>query len=158
MTILVDSREQLPLIFTHEYVTETIIMPLPCGDYSCQYKQGWQCPVVFERKTISDLFGTLGKDYERFKREIEKAKELGIQMIIIIEGTLGEVLWGTPHSMRDGISVVRQLFTLWIKYNILPVFCKNRSEMAEYITHYFMAIGRKAMRDLKEQKKKDKNV
>lgn len=153
MKILIDSREQMPLFFDNYYVEGTEVIALPIGDYSCEYKQGFQCPIVFERKTLDDLFLTMSQNYERFRREIEKAKELDIKVIIVIEATFGEILWGSQYSIRDGLSVVRQLFTLWIKYDV-PFYCfKNRSEMSTFIIEFFVAIGKQALRDLKEQKK-----
>ena len=151
MKILIDTREQLPLDFDFlEIVTETETQTMPVGDYGCEFKNGFIPPIVFERKSIPDLFGTLTQGYDRFKKELEKAKELDIKLIIIIEGSLFQVEWGIAHSRRDGLSVAKQLFTLWIKYGLLPVFCTNREEMAKYIVHYYSAIGRKALEDCKQ--------
>jgi len=151
--MLIDTREQLELLFQDEFITECERVPLPVGDYSCEFKNGYQCPVCFERKSLNDLFGTLSKGYDRFKREIERAKSLDIKLIIVIEGTLTDVLWGIKHSERSGISVLRQLFTLWIKHGV-PFYClKDRTEMSIFITEYFKSIGRKALKDLKEGKK-----
>jgi ERCC4-type nuclease len=98
--------------------------------------------VVFERKSINDLFGTLSQGYDRFKREIESAKKLGIHLIIIIEGGLSKILRGCPHSQRTPISIVYQLFTIRVRHNVESVFVKDREEMAQYITHYFLALER----------------
>ncbi len=148
--IIIDTREQLPLDFSFcENVTETIRTALPVGDYSCEFKNGYVPLVVFERKSIPDLFGTLSQDYPRFKKELERAQEAGIKVILIIEGTLADVQLGTMHSNRDGLSVAKQMFTMWIKYDVMPVFCFDRNEMTNYIIHYYSAIGRKAVADMK---------
>ena len=118
-------------------------MKLDVGDYGCQFADGYIPPVYFERKGLSDLFGTLGKGYKRFKKEILRAKENKFTMIIIIEGTLSKVLSGYERSTIGGISIIRQLFTLWIKYGIHPVFCKDKFEMSNYIAEFYCAIGRK---------------
>lgn len=125
---------------------------LPVGDYACELNPTFRIPVVFERKSLGDLFGTLTQGYERFKRELEKAKELNIKVIIIIEGTLTKVLKGYKHSQRPGISIIKQLFTLWIKYDVIPVFCKDREEMQKYIINFYSAISKKAVEDLKIKK------
>ncbi len=117
-------------------------MALPCGDYCCQYKSGYIAPIIFERKSIGDLFGTLGQGYERFKRELLRAKELDLKLILIIEGTLGKVLKGYEPSEIKGISIVKKLFTLFIRYNLMPVFCKDREECSKYITEFYLALGR----------------
>jgi ERCC4-type nuclease len=88
MKIIVDTREQLPLEFQHHYITEVINTKLEVGDYGCQLENGYRIPICFERKSISDLFGTLSAGYKRFKKEILRAKEAKVVLVIIIEGTL----------------------------------------------------------------------
>jgi ERCC4-type nuclease len=95
--------------------------------------------VVFERKSINDLYGTLSKGYSRFKQEIERSKGLRILLIIIVEGSLRRVLSGCSNSRRTPISIVYQLFTLRVRYGIETVFTNTREEMSQYITHYFLA-------------------
>ena len=158
MKILVDSREQRPLEFNHELITETIRMPLPVGDYSCEFENGYQVPVVFERKTIGDLFSTLSQGYERFKRELGRAKDLDLKVILIIDGSFSKVLKGYKHSQRNPLSIVRQVFMLWIKYDLYPVFCKNTDEMSLYIIEFYAAIGRKSLEDAREKAREQKEL
>jgi len=139
MTILVDTREQKQLDFKHKFIKGIKTTCLNVGDYCASFSSIYDCPVVFERKSIADLYGTLSQGYERFKRELERAKENDIKLIIIVEGNLHRVLHGTPYSQRTPESIVYQLFTLRARYNIETVFCKDREEMAEYITQYYIA-------------------
>lgn len=99
-------------------------------------------PVCFERKSIGDLFGTLTNGHERFRKELDRAKENNFKIILIVEGTLSEVLAGYKHSSVKGSSILKTMFTLWMKYDLTPVFCPNRSEMKRFITETFEAIGR----------------
>lgn len=92
---------------------------------------------------MGDLFGTMGKGYKRFKREIERAEKEGTTIILIVEGTVTKVLKGYKHSKLKGISVFRKLLTLWLKYDIVPVFCKDRKEMAVYIEEYFLSVEKR---------------
>lgn len=135
MKIIVDSREQKPLEFKHEVIREC----LPVGDYCVRFDDGTSPKVIFERKSKNDLFGTLSQGYVRFKCEIERAKEIETKLIIIVEGTLRSVLRGCSHSQRTPISIVYQLFTLRVRYNIETVFCTDREEMADYISHFYLA-------------------
>ena len=132
-----------------ETVSNVIVEGLPFADYWAEWEPGstaagFSCemPVVFERKSISDLFGTLTSGYERFKRELERSKENNFKIILIIEGTLSEVLVGAPHSSVRGESIVKTMFTLWMKYDLVPVFCPNRSEMRRFMLETWSAIGR----------------
>ena len=52
------------------------------------------------------------------------------------------MLNGVPQSMVDGLTIIRQMLTLWIKYDLMPVFCKDREEMSRFICEYYCAIGR----------------
>ncbi len=40
------------------------------------------------------------------------------------------------------MSIIRQTLTVWLKYGLYPIWCKDRTEMAEYIYEYFMAVER----------------
>lgn len=148
MIILTDSREQSPLDFSsYNIVTDVITTNLKEGDYMCEFTNGYRPPVVFERKSVGDLFGTMGKGYPRFKREMERAKRKDVKLILIIEGSLSRVLRGHKHSRRlKGPSVVMKLFTLRIRYGLETVFCKDRAEMVEYLVQTFSALGREELR------------
>lgn len=138
MIIIIDTREQKPLEFTVPTIREC----LPCGDYRAKFSDGSTSQVVFERKSINDLYGTLSAGYERFKKELGRASEAGIHVIIIVEGSLRRVLRGCNNSQRTPISIVYQLFTIRIRYGIETVFSQDRDEMSQYITHYFLALER----------------
>ena len=152
MIILTDSREQNELNFNSKQIDWVQIVALPFGDYTCvmDYKGKLQlAPVVFERKSIGDAFGSLGKGYGRFKNELNRAREVGTLLVIIIEGTLRDVLNGYQHSKRKGVEVVRQLFTLMIKHHVPCVFCKDRREMVKYIMFSFEACEKEYIRKCK---------
>ena len=138
MVIYQDTREQTPLTFTScKNVEKVVKATLPYGDYACKFKNE-RIPVVFERKSIGDLFGTLGKGMDRFKREINKATKDEVRLIIIIEVSLTKIRKGFKHCKgMKGISVIRTLFTLLIKYKIPFITCKDRSEMELYITEFY---------------------
>ena len=146
MKMIIDTREQNPLVFKNSMITECVVETLCVGDYCVEFKDGCRPPIVFERKAIGDLFGTMGKGHERFKREIERCQQHNITMILIVEGGLHKVEDGFKHSKVGGITVVRKMFTLWIKYGIIPVFTKDRAEMVEYIEQFYIACGKEHMR------------
>lgn len=139
MKIVIDTREQKKLEFKHPFVKGIMNYCLDEGDYGAIFSDTYSCPIVFERKSIPDLYGSLSKQYDRFKREIERAREKNIQLIIIVEGNLTKVLHGAKYSMRTPESLVYQIFTLRVRYNIETVFCKDAVEMAEYISQFFIA-------------------
>jgi len=79
---------------------------------------------------------------------------LGIKLILAIEGSVAQVSWGTPYSQMKGSSILKIVFTLWIKHDLMPVFCADRNDMSNFIYEYYCAIGRKAQADLKEKRRK----
>ncbi len=153
MKILIDSREQKPLEFDFPYVEEIRVEKLEVGDYTVEYNDGYRPPVIFEKKSIPDLFGTLSKGHKRFKKEISRAKDLNIKLILIIEGTLSKVLKGYEHSTLSGISIVRTVFSLLLRHGLFPWFAKDREEMSRYIYEYYCGLGR--MKGRKNGKNKD---
>ena len=115
---------------------------LDVGDYGVRYRDGVRPPVYFERKAIGDLWGTMTHDYPRWKRELKRAREAGVTLILIIEGSLTDVGSGWIHSGFPGPSMEQKLFTIQVRYSLPIVFSNNRLEMARYIVEYFSAIGR----------------
>lgn len=95
--IVVDTREQAPYDFGRVPAREadgggTVVIGtaregLATGDYSIR---GLEDQVAVERKTLEDLYGTLGKGRQRFVREFERLAELD-HAAVVVEATWQEV-------------------------------------------------------------------
>ena len=141
--MLIDTREQHPLVFPSDPVlTGTLEENLPVGDYQPAFEDGTRPPVVFERKSLADLAGTLTKGYERFRAELLRAKEANLTLIVVVEDSLTEVRKGAPYSQESGESLLQRCFTLMVKYRLPIIFCQDRREAARYILEFSKAIGR----------------
>lgn len=138
--ILQDTREQLPLKFRDEFVVE--IKGLPFADYWFENENGYEFPIVVERKGIGDLFGTMGTGYARFKNEMLKCSESQCHMIILIEGTMRDVAKGYEHSKFDGESMLKKLFMLQVRYDITVVYGEDRATCSRYIEELADALWR----------------
>ena len=149
MKIICDTREQLALEFNHPYITEIIRQKLEVGDYNAEYSDGHRPPICFERKNINDLFQTLSSGYSRFKKEILRAKESKVLLIIIIEGSLSRIIKGIDESQRSGDEILQQLFTIMFRYQVPFVCCNNREESSRFITETFLAYGRERIDRIK---------
>ena len=72
------------------------------ADYQCTVN-GEICPLLIERKEVSDLYGTLfsGDNRARFYREIDRFKNDSRfdTMIIVVEGSMMEFLWYEPPDV-----------------------------------------------------------
>lgn len=142
MILICDTREQKLLDFKGiEGIKEVVIDTLPYGDYTALINEK-PVPIVFERKGISDLFGTMTSGYARFKAEMARAKESNMKLILIIEGSYTDVWQGIPHSQFDGDSMLKKLATLYVKYDLEYIFCESRRVMARRIVDTFSAIER----------------
>jgi hypothetical protein len=86
--IFVDTREKHLLTF--EKVTPKI-KTLKYGDYLFANNE-WTGKIVIERKSLSDFIGTFSGGFERFNREIKKAKEDDAYVIVLVEDTLSHAL------------------------------------------------------------------
>ena len=149
-TMIIDTREQKALKFYKSNI-KMKTQKLVCGDYCMLFLDGKISNVVFERKTITDLFGTMTSGYERFKKAILRAQSKDISMFLIIIGSFSKVAKGTRYSKTQGISVIRTVFSLWVRYNIIPIFAEDKHVAAEIITQYYMASWRKKLKDKKRK-------
>lgn len=94
--IITDTREQHPLKFS----VPTESAKVNCGDYALDFSH--DKGIYIERKNLSDFVGTLSaretrKDDSnllRFTRELERARELGHYVIMLVEQDLDIALAG----------------------------------------------------------------
>lgn len=145
--ILIDSREQLPLSFAHA----SEVVGLKFGDYAFSCDQGGgECHI--ERKSLSDFIGTLSGGYERFEREIIRAKEAGSYLIILVEENLNNAIKFNllDEVYKKGMKItpeyvfhnVRELIQ---KYDCIQfLFVKDRGEASKTIENLF-CYGRQVM-------------
>ena len=143
MRLVIDSREQTPLKFSRcKSINEKLIKKLDVGDYSVE---GYEDEICIERKGVLDLFGTLGKGHARFKKELERAKDLKF-FGLVIEETYGNVRNKTFkdafRSKMRGYVITKLIHTLQIKYNVHVMFAKDRWEAARMVEQTLLAYVR----------------
>ena len=147
MFIVQDSREQAPLAFPVSPALEGVkVEKLDYGDYRARYQDGSSSVAVFDRKSLGDLYGTLTSGYLRFKKELERSLADGARLELIVECPLTKVAEGFERSQFEGRSMMKKLGTLWHKYQLYTVFCKDRAEMAAYILWRFESEGYQRLR------------
>ncbi len=89
-TIIVDSREQMPFDFDgitgrngESIIVPSIVRGLSSGDYSIQ---GFEASVAVERKSLTDLYGSVTHGRDRFEREIERLNDFEAAFVVIEAG------------------------------------------------------------------------
>jgi DNA excision repair protein ERCC-4 len=121
-TLAVDTREQAPFSFQGfearendqrvPLVIPTQLTSLQTGDYSVS---GFESRVAVERKSLEDLYGTLGGGRERFERELERLQEMDFAAVVV-ESTWSRVMEGiegrriTPEAILSSVFSYQQRF------------------------------------------------
>ena len=162
--IIVDSREQdlfIPQIL-HKNGIQTIRRKLDTGDYAIQYKDGYIPPVVVERKaTLDELASNLldrRKDEEgnnRFIRELNRAKEQGIKVYLLIEDKdyYMKLLTGNYRSKVNSKAITGMVVSLLAKYpnlHIIAVDKKESPSMVHKLLYYELREKLKEMENYME--------
>ena len=83
LEILIDTREQKPLTFANSKE-----LKLDLGDYTIKNYYSY---TYVDRKSSSDFKSTMTIGYERFKREMERAREFGCFIFVVIEASISQI-------------------------------------------------------------------
>ena len=99
LVILIDSREQRPLEFFHPLDARkklrTEVFTLDTGDYSI--KGLHKSEVAIERKSLDDLLNCVGKERDRFERELHRL--LGFKSrAVVVEASWDIIMMGRDAS------------------------------------------------------------
>lgn len=142
--IKIDTREQKELEFSPQTKTRKICLKF--GDYGCEIEtpEGeWvDVPIRFERKGFADLFGTMGKGYERFRKEMERAQKDNYKLFLLVEGSMKKVQKGYAYSMISGDTILKKMAMLEIRYGLHTHYFNNREEMTRFIEEIYEACVR----------------
>ena len=85
MKIFIDTREQQPLVFENQSS-----MKLDFGDYTSSGE--YYDYTYVDRKSANDFIGTLSlNNIERFKREMERARQMNSYLFIVVEASLAKL-------------------------------------------------------------------
>jgi len=140
--IYIDTREQLPLDF--DWPSEP--KALKAGDYALS-DPSITCNCHIERKSLSDFISTLSvKNFDRFEREIQRAEEEKIYLVVLVEDTLSNALSFKylPYiSKKIRVTpefIFRNVRSLIQKYpHVQFLFVKNREESSRIIKKIFFS-------------------
>lgn len=135
-TIIIDTREQKPL--WQPFQGGCIKMKLEVGDYTTTKHFG---QIHIERKSPNDLYQTITRGHIRFRKEILRAQDLGIQLPIYVECSVtrfvNKTFKGAKRLKIPGVTLAKIINTLKSKYGLTFVWCKNREDMKTKILELF---------------------
>lgn len=154
MILYEDSRQQVGKhknisLYCQRHGIELIRQKLEVGDYA--FPDG-KISVDTKQDMMEICKDIMSNDHRRFRAECERAKEMGIQLIILIEEQVpfGRVeLWEVPrwrtsgryHKYGDPMTLVepktlhKAMLTMTVKYGVKFRFC-NRRETPRRLIKY----------------------
>lgn len=140
-TIIQDSREKKPWTFEATgSVEDVIVEKLDTGDYSIQ---GLENIFFIERKaSVDELYVSLGVQWERFQREMERAKPYK-HKYLVIEATMREVYRGSRYSKMSGRFIISRLLRIQEEYGVIVVFAGKGMHVPGFIIQLMLEISRK---------------
>ncbi len=135
LTVICDTREQTPLdVAPMQMVRGT----LTTGDYSIA---GLQDVVAVERKSLSDLTGSLGYGRDRFMREMHRLIAYPARLLVI-EGTMSQIQLKQYRSQIEPNSVIGSLLGLMAD-GIPVLFAGDHAEAGRMVARFLFLVARR---------------
>ena len=161
--IIIDTREQRPLLLNYENSKRGT---LNIGDYALEGIHDKK--IYIERKSLLDFISTLTKDLGRFHRELDRAKEIGAYVIMMVENSINDCLGfnylsrryiGLRYVKTNPSHVFKNLRDTIQKYeNFQPIFVDGRLKSENAIIKIFQ-LGEQARNiDLQLMYERDNNI
>lgn len=112
---------------------------LDVGDYTLE---GLEKIIAVERKTLGDLWNTLGRqdNYQRFLREWERAKDYRMKYLVI-EASLADVDKGYRYSKVPPGNIHAKLISLQIKHNVHVIFAGREDKARAWVRRLFEKLN-----------------
>lgn len=134
MKIIIDTREQEPFTFRHERMdVQTEPGTLTVGDYSLA---GLTDRVAVERKSLPDLVQCLGRERERFERELARGAALDA-FAVVCEAAWLDLSRGEYRSRLNPHAACQSVLAFAGRYRVPFLFAGTRGA-AEYVCWGFL--------------------
>lgn len=126
MTVLIDTREQLPYRFP---ACSIRFCTLPTGDYSVA---GLESHVAVERKSLEDLVQSCGRGRKRFDRELDRLRSYRVRGLVI-EGSWQDIEEGEWRGKMTSRQVGSSLISFVARG--IPVIMAGDRRRGEHLTY-----------------------
>lgn len=166
-TVVTDGREKCPYQF--KLITtdadrgyRPLVVPvewgyLKSGDYSIR---GHELAIAVERKSIEDLFNTLGQHRDRFESEVRRLSFMS-SAAIVIEASWATILCSPPPRSRLNPKTILRTAIAWQqRYGVPWLTCEDR-QLAEIVTYRWLErwwVDLQERQQKKEEGKKREGV
>lgn len=142
---LIDTREQLPLDLEP---LQTVAAALPTGDYSVR---GLEHVVAIERKSLSDLLCCVGRERERFDREVQRLLAYPTRALLV-ESTWPDIERGEWRSQLQPSHVLGSLLG-WIAAGLPVIMAGDHARAGRYAARVLYTAARRRWRENREIEK-----
>ena len=139
---IVDTREQHPLELSPLQVTAGT---LATGDYSVR---GLEHVVAIERKSLSDLIACVGRERERFDREIQRLLAFPTRAIVV-ESTWAEIEMGQWRGNVTPQSAMGSLVG-WIAAGVPIVMASDHRRAGQFVSRMLFIAARRRWREARK--------
>ena len=109
--LIVDTREQTPLTFEH---LQSAPATLQSGDYSVK---GLEEVFAVERKSLSDLVGSLTRERDRFMRELHRLRGFTFARLLVV-GSMQELYTMSQRGRVNLDQVEHSLLSIEQRYHV----------------------------------------
>ena len=143
VTAIVDSREQLPLNLAP---LQTEVGTLATGDYSVK---GLESIVAVERKSLSDLLSCIGRDRERFDREIQRLLAYPCRALIVESSWPALEIGNWTRSRVKPAAAIGSLLG-WIAAGLPVIMCGDHERAGRYTSRLLYTAARRRWRESRQ--------
>ncbi len=141
ITVVTDSREQLPYIFDPAKVA-TIRKALPAGDYSLA---GLEDRVAVERKSLADFVTTVIRGRKRFHRELQKLSAFE-SACVVVECNFRDLVDGRYRSDSHPHALIATVASIVVDFGVPVYFCSDRQAACRFVQEYLIRFHRRIAR------------
>ncbi|MFA6221460.1 MAG: ERCC4 domain-containing protein [Desulfomonilaceae bacterium] len=146
ITLIKDTREP-DTAWDMYFSAPTVTACLRTGDYSVS---GYEDQVAIERKTIDDLVGCLGKQRDRFERELERSR--GFEYFaVLVESSYFELENGLYRSRLHPRSGVESVSAFEVRYKVPFLFCGSAELAAKKCESLLRKYHREQMKQIETE-------
>lgn len=134
-TIIIDSREQCPLVFGNMPVA---VAGLDVADYSIR---DLEHHIGCERKSLPDLVSCCGAERTRFVRELERLQGRRFRCVVV-ESTLAEIEAGGWRGKILPQVVIGSIASWSTRYGLPFFFCGDAQATARFTERWLYMAAR----------------
>lgn len=141
VTAIIDTREQLPLDLAPLRVERGT---LDTGDYSLL---GCEHVVRVERKSLDDLLGCVGRERERFEREVNRLLAYPVR-VLVVEATWAEIELGQWRSKITPEQCIGSLLG-WQAAGLSVHMVGDHERAGRHVSRLLYTVARRRYRELR---------